>query len=1083
MTTLPTISKARPTDPSMDYELLRAEGIRHLEQLATQIWTDFNAHDPGITILETLCYAITDLGYRANLPIEDLLAGDPENPAGQKTYFTVEEILKAAPVTELDFRKLLLDCPGVKNAWLEKATSAEVPLFVGEKMTFKEGREVREQLENLILKLKEEGYEWVRDEFALERGAELVEKLRAKGISDLANELSDFLEGLICHYAYYPLGIPGEDGKVPPNAEQLQLNGLYKMILELDDDIDPNNFKITSKVKELVSKKLNANRSLCEDFLNVKILEVEKLCLCMDLELSDEAEAGEVIAKVVAAIQEYLAPTIPFYSFQDLLDKGMSCEEICNGPALKKGFVLKEDLEKSIYRKTILKSDLYRIILDQAEVISVKEVFIKGMEDADFSGDWCYTLKDCHKGIIDICCSQFHISKGLLHSKVAEAEIEPHLELIQLQQENLIANPNNRLAHARGNFRKDLKEFVSLQYEFPGVYAIGDQTVPDSAPALRKAQAKQLQAYLLFYDRILADYLGQLSGVRDLFAVEQDVYAPTQLYQSLYEIPGVSHLLVDFANFEITENGILALIKTDPEIIDKLKKMMDYSYEGKASFWEAMHQVFGHHLPQYRKQLQELFQTGANQFEITEEQISKLYKIEKSKIDELQALLGTVYQGMEAFLDAMRNILGEDLAIHQQNLIELFKTGTLAEDNWNLFIESADNAYEKKRKDLTENDLERQSRRNQILDHMLARFGEQFTAYATGLFKSTGDAENDPWVISYDDYLLAKKDYLLDLPKIGSERGQAYDCKSFLPNGRSNVWNTNNVAGVKKKMYRLLGMGEGTTESIFGDPNYELIIHSTESKDGYPVYQILLRERSTKDVLLYSNRSRSRKKVLESREKIHEYIREEEHYKINTSAQHPGKARLVFVNEPDGDKVILRSESLSEKEIERLQKRMALLMDTQQSSKEGFHVVEHILLRPDDPKDELLALALNCEEGPHATKDPYSFWITVFLPNWVKRFQSEDFQNYFEQTFRLALPAHIAPRFCWLDEGEMIAFEASWKRWREEKARCKPSECEVSKYTRELVLLMNEMKCSCNCKSSSEEVSKCLNSQKFEAHD
>ncbi|MCP4658446.1 MAG: hypothetical protein GY856_23780, partial [bacterium] len=48
----------------MDYTSLRQEGIRHLERMAGGRWTDFNVHDPGITILEQLCYALTDLGYR-----------------------------------------------------------------------------------------------------------------------------------------------------------------------------------------------------------------------------------------------------------------------------------------------------------------------------------------------------------------------------------------------------------------------------------------------------------------------------------------------------------------------------------------------------------------------------------------------------------------------------------------------------------------------------------------------------------------------------------------------------------------------------------------------------------------------------------------------------------------------------------------------------------------------------------------------------------------------------------------------------------------------------------------------------------
>jgi hypothetical protein len=43
------------------YESLRREAIGHLEAMAGGPWTDFNAHDPGITILEQVCYALSDL--------------------------------------------------------------------------------------------------------------------------------------------------------------------------------------------------------------------------------------------------------------------------------------------------------------------------------------------------------------------------------------------------------------------------------------------------------------------------------------------------------------------------------------------------------------------------------------------------------------------------------------------------------------------------------------------------------------------------------------------------------------------------------------------------------------------------------------------------------------------------------------------------------------------------------------------------------------------------------------------------------------------------------------------------------------
>ncbi|MGZ4117650.1 MAG: hypothetical protein ACXVPY_09220, partial [Bacteroidia bacterium] len=75
-----TISRTPPDFQSMQYDLLRSEGLRHIQELAGKIWTDYNLSDPGISILEVLSYAITDLGYRTNYQIKDILAQDPDAP-------------------------------------------------------------------------------------------------------------------------------------------------------------------------------------------------------------------------------------------------------------------------------------------------------------------------------------------------------------------------------------------------------------------------------------------------------------------------------------------------------------------------------------------------------------------------------------------------------------------------------------------------------------------------------------------------------------------------------------------------------------------------------------------------------------------------------------------------------------------------------------------------------------------------------------------------------------------------------------------------------------------------------------------
>src|ERR1044071_9230533 len=99
----------------MDYASLREAGIRQLENMAGEQWTDFNAHDPGITILEQLCYALTDLSYRTGFEIPDLLADGGADP--YQSLHAPADILTCAPVTLDDLRRLVLDVEGVKNAW------------------------------------------------------------------------------------------------------------------------------------------------------------------------------------------------------------------------------------------------------------------------------------------------------------------------------------------------------------------------------------------------------------------------------------------------------------------------------------------------------------------------------------------------------------------------------------------------------------------------------------------------------------------------------------------------------------------------------------------------------------------------------------------------------------------------------------------------------------------------------------------------------------------------------------------------------------------------------------------------------
>src|SRR5512133_2927947 len=97
-----TIQKKPVLPESSNYELLRQKGLEYLQQLGSRLWTDYNIHDRGITLLEALSYAITDLGYRTSFDIKDLLAiASPETPEAdgqypsdkRQAFFTARNIL------------------------------------------------------------------------------------------------------------------------------------------------------------------------------------------------------------------------------------------------------------------------------------------------------------------------------------------------------------------------------------------------------------------------------------------------------------------------------------------------------------------------------------------------------------------------------------------------------------------------------------------------------------------------------------------------------------------------------------------------------------------------------------------------------------------------------------------------------------------------------------------------------------------------------------------------------------------------------------------------------------------------------
>jgi hypothetical protein len=539
----PSISKRKPEFPDyLNFQALREIGIKHLQALSGQLWTDYNLHDPGMTILEVLCYAVTDLGYRNNLDITDLLALNPNDPQHRENnFFTPDEILTCNPVTILDVRKRLIDIPGVRNAWLEKVTEKVTayhpPIYI------------------------------------------------------------DYVNSKLLHNPPNP--------QTSENAPRLHPRGLYTVYIDLDWEYRKNACgqisRSWSDILDRVKAVLCSYRNLCEDVNDIVVLGKEEIGLCSDIELEADADAEDVLVDIYVKLQSFLSPHLTFYTLKELLDKGKSTDEIFagrpsateknqeNGIALpvyeSHGFIDTDELAALTQPTVIYTSDLYQEILKIPGVAAVRRLsianYINGLAQSQSS--WHLQLTKGYSPVLGIEHAKITLFKGLLPISPEANEVKRRYYEQQSAHIKVIRKDNElNLSVPQGSYY-DLADHYSIQHDFPLTYGISADGLPQTATKLRKAQALQLKGYLVFFDQLLANYLAQLAHVRDLFSWEIDeADEPQNDYMTLpqgkwhtyfnqeFDFPDKSAILSD-------DRQYLKSIQEEPETYsDRRNRFLDH---------------------------------------------------------------------------------------------------------------------------------------------------------------------------------------------------------------------------------------------------------------------------------------------------------------------------------------------------------------------------------------------------------------------------------------------------------------------------------------------------------------------------
>ncbi|MCH7400365.1 hypothetical protein ACFOUP_07735 [Belliella kenyensis] len=470
-----TISKNLQSLDDMDFDFLRKKGIEYIEQFGGKLWTDYNTHDPGITTLEILCYAITDLGLRINMPISDLLHSDDDF----RQFYEAHQILTNQALTSLDYRKLFLDVAPlqINNCFLAPFSKT---LYVNCK----------------------------------------------DGKVSLSNKILE--------------GIP-ED-----LTHQTPVKGLYTLWLDLDDNIE-NERQLIESIRNVY----HANRNLCEDLVDIKKIEKQEVKICADIELHPTADENLIQAKILLTIEDYFSPKIKWYSLGEMIQLGHPITTIFDGPLLNHGFILDDDLTKSQLRNAVRLSDLINLILQIDGVQLIHDISISFCQDSKGNEDaWNLCLKPNHKPAICKNQSTFSFKKEGLPINMSPKKIEDYKNLLYKNIAQSLQNKtlNNTLQLPEGA-RYQLSGYQSISLNFPDNYGIGIHGISTNEPPLRHAQVKQLKAYLLFFDQVLASYFMQLERVKEQLAIQNNL-EDSYFTQVVSSMKGIEDLIANFEDFD-----------------------------------------------------------------------------------------------------------------------------------------------------------------------------------------------------------------------------------------------------------------------------------------------------------------------------------------------------------------------------------------------------------------------------------------------------------------------------------------------------------------------------------------------------
>ena len=222
----------------------------------------------------------------------------------------------------------------------------------------------------------------------------------------------------------------------------------------------------------------------------------------------------------------------------------MTNPQIFDGPLLTQGFIETASLNVLKNVSWVYASDILSAL---ERLTTVKQIehyrFIAASTDRDnydanYLG-WRFKIAEDHvlRLSIEESLRQVEIKIGEQGYHLSEAEIQQVVALVKpqvIEAEQSEAQGNDITAYITGRYRQ-LKQYISLQHEFPELYKLTESRLDGAIASQAQAELLQFKGFLTLFDQVLADQTAQLENLKYLLALPEhmDYQALSQVFDTM----------------------------------------------------------------------------------------------------------------------------------------------------------------------------------------------------------------------------------------------------------------------------------------------------------------------------------------------------------------------------------------------------------------------------------------------------------------------------------------------------------------------------------------------------------------------